>query len=203
MFTGIITNIGTIEHIRKEGDWRFTIACEFPADSITLGDSIACSGVCLTVTSIEPRAGGSIFTVDVSQETLSCTTLSTWEKDTRINLEQALRAGDRLGGHIVSGHVDGLATLTAVDKVDDSHRLTLALPHDLAYLVAAKGSITLDGISLTVNAVLGNTFTVNIIPHTWQHTTLCKRKVGDKINLEVDMLARYVARLMEQQQDTM
>ena len=193
MFTGIITAIGTIDEIVKDGDWQFVISTPWACDEIDLGASIACSGVCLTV--IERQANW--FKVAASAETLALTTLSQWQIGTRINLERALAMGDELGGHIVSGHVDGLAELIELVPENDSHRLTLRAPHELAGFIAGKGSITLDGISLTVNQVEGDLFHVNIIEHSWANTTLSDRTQGDKINLEIDMLARYVARLLE------
>jgi riboflavin synthase len=198
MFTGIITDIGTIEAIEKAGDTRFTIACGYDAAGIALGASIACAGCCLTVTSVETRAGGgSIFTVDVSAESLSKTTLGDWREGTRINLERALKAGDELGGHIVSGHVDGVAQIVSLRDEGDSRRFVFKVPDDLARFIAPKGSVCLDGTSLTVNEVDGLTFGVNLIPHTLDVTTWGQAIEGDRVNLEIDMLARYVARLNE------
>lgn len=195
MFTGIITAIGTIDSITKDGDWQMVIRTPWACEAIDLGASIACSGVCLTVI----ETGADWFKVAASAETLDLTSISDWREGTRINLERALAMGDELGGHIVSGHVDGLAELIEVTPENDSHRLVFRAPHDLAGFIAGKGSITLDGISLTVNKVEGDLFFVNIIEHTWSNTTLIDRKVTDKINLEIDMLARYVARLLEHQ----
>ena len=154
--------------------------------------SIACSGVCLTVVAV---AGGR-FDVDVSAETMAVTTLAAWQEGTQINLERALAMGDELGGHIVSGHVDGIGTLVSIDRDGDGYRLVIEAPEELAPLIAPKGSVAVDGISLTVNAVEGLRFGLMIIPHTWDHTTLATRQPGDKINLEADMLARYVARIV-------
>ncbi len=194
MFTGIITDIG--ELVAREGG-RLTIRCGYAADSIALGASIACDGACLTVTEVEAVQGGSRFEVDVSNETLSRTTLGEWLPGRRINLERALRAGDELGGHIVSGHVDGLAVIRALRPDGDSRRITIEVPPGLARFIAPKGSVALDGISLTVNEVEGASFGVNIIPHTLTHTTLGAKKPGDRANLEVDVFARYVVRAME------
>lgn len=195
MFTGIITAIGTVAEITKSGDWTLRIRTPWACDDIALGASIACSGVCLTVTARQDDW----FEVGVSAETLSLTTIGTWQQGSRINLERALSVGDELGGHIVSGHVDGLAKLISVTPVDDSHCLRFEVPEDLAGFVASKGSVALDGISLTVNAVACAQFEVNIIAHSWEHTTLADRQDGDMVNLEIDMLARYVARLLSVQ----
>ena len=195
MFTGIITAIGTIDHLEKQGDWQLRIKTPWDCKEIALGASIACSGVCLTVT----ETGDDWFAVAASQETLDLTTISNWQIGTRINLERALAMGDELGGHIVSGHVDGLAELVSITPENDSHRLVLRAPEALAPFIAAKGSVTLDGISLTVNQVDDTLFTINIIEHTWTQTTLAERQLLDKVNLEIDMLARYVARLLDMQ----
>jgi len=194
MFTGIVTDIG--ELAACEGG-RFTIRCGYSAESIALGASIACDGACLTAVAVEPAGGGSTFTVDVSNETLSRTTLGSWQPGRRINLERALRAGDELGGHIVSGHVDGVAAIVSVEPDGASRRLTVEAPRELARFIASKGSVALDGVSLTVNEVDGGRFGLNIVPHTLTHTTLGGKKPGDRVNLEVDVFARYVARAME------
>jgi riboflavin synthase len=196
MFTGIISDIGTVA--AREGG-RFTIRCSYPAASIALGASIACEGACLTTTSVEAAGSGSVFTVDVSNETLSKTTLGDWQAGRRINLERALRAGDELGGHMVSGHVDGVARIVSIRPDGESRRFTIEVPADLARYIAPKGSVALDGISLTVNEVDGPRFGVNIIPHTLTHTTLGDKKPSDRVNLEVDVFARYVARALEYQ----
>ena len=193
MFTGIITNVGVVRSVEPRADTRFVIKTGWRTEEIALGASIACSGVCLTVVD---RAED-WFAVDVSAESLSRTGLGGWGEGTRINLERALRMGDELGGHIVSGHVDGIATLVSVKPENGSHRLVLEVPKTLAPFIAEKGSVTLDGISLTVNEVDGARFGVNIIPHTWEQTTLGDRVEGDRLHLEVDMLARYVARLAQ------
>lgn len=194
MFTGIITALGTIDEIitKADGDVRLGIMTPWDCTAIPLGASIACSGVCLTVVAV---AGGR-FDVDVSAETMAVTTLAAWQEGTQINLERALAMGDELGGHIVSGHVDGIGTLVSVDRDGDGYRLVIEAPEELAPLIAPKGSVAVDGISLTVNAVEGRRFGLMIIPHTWDHTTLATRQPGDKINLEADMLARYVARIV-------
>jgi riboflavin synthase len=194
MFTGIITDIG--ELVAREGG-RFTIRSHYGADSIALGASIACDGACLTATEIVADGAGCLFKVDVSNETLSRTTLGTWQAGRGINLERALKAGDELGGHIVSGHVDGLAGIRAISADGQSRRFVFEVPDGLARFIATKGSVALDGISLTVNEVEKGSFGVNIIPHTLTHTTLSAKKPGDRVNLEVDVFARYVARAME------
>lgn len=194
MFTGIITDIGEVE---QRAGGVFTIRSGYDATSIALGASIACDGVCLTVTSVDAEGGGANFTVDVSNETLSKTTLGDWSRGRRINLERALRAGDELGGHIVSGHVDGIARIVDIRPDGDSRRFTFEAPEHLAMFVAPKGSVALDGTSLTVNEVSGTRFGVNVIPHTLTMTTWGAKKPGEPINLEIDQLARYMARLLE------
>jgi riboflavin synthase len=192
MFTGIISDIGTITKAQQKGDLRLEIACSFAAKSIRLGDSIACNGVCLTVVEIINNG----FAVELSAETISCTAANQWQVDKRVNLERSLKIGDSLDGHLVSGHVDGVASIQNIKKSGDSHILTITAPTELFGFIAQKGSVTLDGISLTVNNVENTSFSVNIIPHTWQNTTLSERKTGDQLNLEIDIIARYVARLM-------
>ena len=192
MFTGIISAIGRIDDIQKPGDWRLRITTPWDCAKIDLGGSIACSGVCLTV--IERDADW--FAVEVSAESLSRTTIGTWQAGTQINLERALRLGDELGGHIVSGHVDGLAIIDQITRSGDSHELKISVPDALSKFIAEKGSVSLDGISLTVNAIEGSRFGVNIIDHTWGHTTLGHATIGQHLNLEIDMLARYVSRLI-------
>ena len=196
MFTGIITDIGRIESVIPGGDIRFVLETAFETDGIGIGASIACSGVCLTVIEKGPHR----FSVAASAETLSKTTLGTWREGTRVNLERALRMGDDLGGHIVSGHVDGTGRVETVGEDGDSLRFLISLPNPLMSLVAPKGSITVDGVSLTVNSVDGNRVGLNIIDHTRKATTLGDRKPGDIVNVEIDMLARYVARLLEREQ---
>ena len=195
MFTGIISDIGRL--VSREGG-RFSIATGYHPDGIALGASIACDGCCLTVVHVAGAAGRAVFTVDVSNETLSKTILDDWVPNRRINLERALKAGDELGGHIVSGHVDGVGQVVAMRPDGESRRFTIEAPVALASYIASKGSVALDGISLTVNEVDDCCFGINIIPHTLTHTTLGDRKPGDRVNLEVDLFARYVARLMEQ-----
>ena len=193
MFTGIITDVGRVRGIEKTGDTRFEIETSFDTDTIDIGASIACSGPCLTVV----EKGEGWFAVDASEETLSCTNLGDWIEDTVVNLERALKIGDELGGHVVTGHVDAVVSLIHKETVGDSTKLIFSLPAKFAGYVAAKGSICLDGISLTVNEVTDDTFTVNIIPHTQEYTTFGTLTVGRRINFEIDVLARYVARMTE------
>ena len=199
MFTGIVTDIGdvTVVRLRGEGLHRIKIACSYPRASIVEGASIACSGVCLTVVAIGEEDGRTWFSVDAAAETLRMTTVGRWRHGTKINLERALKVGDELGGHIVAGHADGLATLVRRDDMTEMARMTLQAPSPLAHFIAPKGSVTLDGVSLTVNEVQGDTFTVLIIPHTLKVTTLGALAAGSEVNLEVDLMARYAARLME------
>ena len=199
MFTGIVTDIGDVVSMRQraEGLYRIKIACSYPRASIVEGASIACSGACLTVVAIGEEHGRTWFSVDAAAETLRLTTVGDWRHGTRINLERPLKVGDELGGHIVAGHVDGLATLIEREDLTEMSRMTLRAPAALARFIAPKGSVTLDGVSLTVNDVDGDTFTVLIIPHTLKVTTLGALKADDEINLEVDLMARYAARLME------
>ena len=196
MFTGIVTDMGEILSLRQEGDLNARIATAFDIDTIDIGASIACDGVCLTVIALgsDPK---NWFDVQISAETVSKTNLGTWAPGRRVNLERALKVGDELGGHIVSGHVDGLAKVTRVTDEGDSTRVTLTAPADLARFIAPKGSITLNGTSLTVNEVDGTSFGINFIPHTKAVTTWGRVAVGDDVNLEIDTLARYVARLAE------
>jgi riboflavin synthase len=195
MFTGIITDIGTIRSAEQRGDLRLTIACGFPLGDVAIGASIACSGACMTVVA----KGNDSFTVDISAESIACTAPGLWTVGSRLNLERALKVGDELGGHIVTGHVDGVGTVLGVCAEGDSHRVGFEVPAALAPLIAPKGSITIDGVSLTVNDVTdedGSThFSVNIIPHTWNVTTLGTLEPGRKVNLEIDTLARYLARM--------
>jgi len=194
MFTGIITDIG--ELVGRE-DGRFTIRCGYEPGSIAVGASIACDGACLTATEVVPGHGGCSFRVDVSNETLARTTLGSWRVGQRINLERALRAGDELGGHVVSGHVDGVGRILRVEPDGSSRRVTIEVPDGFARYLAPKGSVALDGISLTVNEVDKGSFGVNIVPHTLTHTTLGAKRPDDRVNLEADVFARYVARAME------
>ena len=198
MFTGIVTDIGEVVSVEKRGDTRFTIATAYVPESIAIGASIACSGCCLTAIEMGrlPDGRGS-FVVEASAETLGVTSAKKWKVGTRINLERALKMGDELGGHIVSGHVDGLGKILSITPDGDSMRFVIEAPNDIARFIAQKGSVTLDGTSLTVNEVDGKTFGVNIIPHTQTVTTWGISKVDDTVNIEIDMLARYVARLAE------
>ncbi len=196
MFTGIITDIGTIREIERRGDLRARIATGYDAATIEIGASIACDGVCLTVIA-KGAAPSDWFDVEISAETVSKTNLSGWAEGTRVNLERALRVGDELGGHIVSGHVDGVAEVTARRDEGDSTRYTFRAPEALARFIAPKGSVALNGTSLTVNEVAGCEFGVNLIPHTKTVTTWGAVAEGDPVNLEIDTMARYVARLRE------
>lgn len=194
MFTGIVTDIGRVRAVNTEsGDRHFEIETRFDMDDVALGASIACAGACLTVVD----KGPGWFAVDVSAETLSRTTLGDWTVGSRMNLERSLKVGDELGGHIVLGHVDGVGTVASRGHAGDSLRLEFEAPAALARFIAEKGSITIDGVSLTVNAVDGRRFEVNIIPHTQRETTLGTLEAGARVNLEIDVLARYVARLNE------
>lgn len=203
MFTGLISDVGTVVGRRDEGDLvRFTIACRYPADDIALGASIACDGCCLTATAVRRGEDGRTeFDVDLSPETLRLTTAGTWQVGSRINLERSLRAGDELGGHLVSGHVDGQAKL--VERTDDggSSRFVFDAPAELSRFIATKGSVALNGTSLTVNGVEGSRFWLTLIPHTLAVTTWGERKASDLVNLEIDTLARYVARLKETERE--
>ena len=192
MFTGIITDVGRVLAIEPDGDPRYRIETRYDTSGIALGASIAHSGVCLTVTGTGPGW----FDVQVSAETLGLTTVKHWRVGSRINLETALKVGDELGGHIVSGHVDGVGRIAARTPENESVRFTIEVPPALERLIARKGSVAIDGVSLTVNEVDGTRFGVNVIPHTQQWTTFGEASVGQEVNLEVDMLARYVARLL-------
>lgn len=193
MFTGIITDIGRVEALEKKGDLRARIGCSYDTQGIEIGASIASDGVCLTVVAL----GEGWYDVDISAETVSKTNLERWEVGTRLNLERALRVGDELGGHIVSGHVDGVAEVVMVKDEGDSTRVQLRAPAELAKFIASKGSVALNGTSLTVNEVEGDVFGINFIPHTKEVTNWGDVAVGDRVNLEIDTLARYVARLAE------
>jgi riboflavin synthase len=193
MFTGIITDIGTVRTVTRAGDTRFEIATAYDLAAVEIGASIACNGCCLTVV----EKGRDWFAIQASAETLSKTTLGDWRQGTRINLERALKIGDELGGHIVSGHVDGLGEIVSIRAEGDSKRFRVRVPHELARFIAPKGSVAIDGTSLTVNEVEGREFGVNIIPHTQSVTTWGSLAEGQRVNIEIDMLARYVARLTE------
>jgi riboflavin synthase len=193
MFTGIITDLGRVRRIDREaGGSELTIATSYAVDGIPLGASIACSGPCLTVVAIEPGA----FSVQASVETLARSTMGDWVEGSPVNLERALRLGDELGGHLVSGHVDGVARLVERWPEGDAVRLTIEAPPELTRYIAPKGSVALDGVSLTVNEVEGSRFGVNIIPYTLAHTSLGEARPGHRMNLEIDTIARYVARLL-------
>lgn len=193
MFTGIVTDIGTVTELEQQGDLRARIKTAYDTAGIDIGASIASDGVCLTVIAL----GDDWYDVQISAETVSKTNLDTWAVGKRVNLERALKVGDELGGHIVSGHVDGVAEVVAVEDEGDSTRVTLRAPKELARFIAPKGSVALNGTSLTVNDVDGCDFGINFIPHTKEVTTWGDVAVGDKVNLEIDTLARYVARLAE------
>lgn len=199
MFTGIITDIGVVKSLTQRGDLTARIGTSYDPDGIALGASIACDGVCLTVTAKGQGDDMAWFDVDISSETVSKTAVGAWAVGRRLNLERALKLGDELGGHIVSGHVDGVAEVIAMADEGDSTRVTLRAPDELARYIAPKGSVALNGTSLTVNAVSGAEFGINFIPHTKEATTWGDAAVGDRINLEIDTLARYVARLGEWQ----
>ncbi|MFO1255659.1 MAG: riboflavin synthase [Sphingomonadaceae bacterium] len=200
MFTGIVTAIGTIHEARDQGDLRAVIACPYDPDQIAIGASIACSGVCLTVVDKGGQAGDAWFAVDISGETVSRTAQDMWRTGRRLNLEQALKLGDELGGHIVTGHVDAVGRITAREEVGGSLHVAVTTPAELSPFIAAKGSITVDGVSLTVNAIDDHadgtcTFHLNLIPHTAEVTTLGALQPGDAVNLEIDVLARYLQRM--------
>jgi riboflavin synthase len=199
MFTGIISDLGEVIDVEEkaEGLRRVSIACGYDPDSIDIGASIACSGICLTVVDRGRMGNRPSFAVDAAAETLRMTTAGTWRRGTQLNLERSLRLGDELGGHLVSGHVDGIAELVARDDFVDMAGLSLRAPAELARFIAPKGSVALDGVSLTVNEVKGDTFSVLIIPHTLKVTTLGGLAIGARLNLEIDLMARYAARLLE------
>ena len=193
MFSGIVTDVGRIRSVETRGDIRMAIATAYDTAEIEIGASICCSGVCLTVV----ETGGDWFAVDASAETLACTTAGGWRPGMPVNLERGLRVGDEIGGHFVLGHVDAVSELRAAGDEGDSRRLEFSIPAGLDRLIAPKGSVALDGVSLTVNEVTGDRFGVNIVPHTRQATTLGDARPGRLVNLEVDMIARYLARQME------
>ena len=193
MFTGIITDLGSVQAILKRGDTRFQINTSYDTNSIALGASISCSGTCLTVV----EKGKNWFATDVSGETLSKTILGCWSEGTPVNLERSLKLSEELGGHFVAGHVDGVGVITSIDQEGDSFRFEFRFPEDLTRFIARKGSITVNGVSLTVNEITDNKFVVNIIPHTQNVTTFGTSRIDDRVNLEIDLLSRYVARLLE------
>ncbi|CAN5203226.1 riboflavin synthase [soil metagenome] len=198
MFTGIITDLGTVRSVEVRGDTRLVIASHYDLQTVDLGASISCSGVCLTVVAKDADS----FTVDVSAESVSRTAPAMWKQGAELNLERACKVGDELGGHIVTGHVDGVGTIVGVRPEGDSIRIGVSVPASIAPFIAEKGSITIDGVSLTVNQVEDQAddtahFSVNIIPHTAEKTTLGTLKAGDSVNLEIDVLARYLARMQQ------
>jgi riboflavin synthase len=191
MFTGIITDLGSVTAIEKQGETAFTLRTGFPMQEVAIGASIACDGCCLTVV----EKGTDWFKLQVSEESLARTTLGGWKTGTRVNLERALKAGDELGGHLVSGHVDGVAAVESIEDSRESRIIWLSAPQEFAKYIAPKGSVTLNGVSLTVNNVQNNWFSINVIPHTLKVTNLGALKIGDRLNLEIDLIARYLARL--------
>ena len=198
MFTGLVSDVGTVIETETRGELRrLRIACAYPAAGIALGASIACSGPCLTAVNVTEEGGRTIFDVDVGAETLARTTAGSWQVGTAINLERSLKIGDELGGHIVTGHVDGIATILETKAFDGMTRFDIDAPGTLARFIAEKGSVGLDGTSLTVNGVTGTRFSILLIPHTLAVTTWGARTAGDRLNLEIDLMARYAARLTE------
>jgi riboflavin synthase len=198
MFTGLVTDVGEVASIEQRGELnRVRILCSYPSDSIALGASIACAGPCLTAVATGTTGNKTWFDVDVAAETLARTTAATWQKGMHLNLERSLKIGDELGGHLVTGHVDAVADILTIDAFDGMKRFSIRAPRNLARFIAEKGSVCLDGTSLTVNEVDTDVFSVLMIPHTLAVTTWDERKAGDKINLEVDLMARYAARLAE------
>lgn len=200
MFTGIVTAIGTIESSEQRGDLRVRVACPFDPETIAIGASIACSGACMTVVEKGGTAGDAWFAVDISGESVSKTAPGMWDAGASLNLEGALKLGDELGGHIVTGHVDAVGEVESTTEIGGSHTVIIRAPQELAAYIAPKGSITVDGVSLTVNEVIDNadgscSFALNIIPHTWDVTTLGTLKSGNHVNLEIDVLARYLKRM--------
>lgn len=193
MFSGIVTDLGTVRNIEKTGDTRFEFSTVYDTGGIEIGASICCSGACMTVID----KGPSWFAISASGESLSCTTMGDWRVGTPVNFERSLKMGDEMGGHIVSGHVDGVGRVADIQPDGDSFRFTFEAPDELKRFIAPKGSVAVDGVSLTVNEVSDNRFGINIIPHTREVTTFGNLSPGDRVNLEIDMLARYVARLLE------
>lgn len=201
MFTGIVTDMGDVVSVTARANTlsRIEIACAYDPASIALGASISCSGICLTVVEVAEQGGRCVFAVDAAAETLRLTSAAGWQPGVKLNLERALKAGDELGGHIVSGHVDGLAEVLSRENFTDQARFVLRAPKTISRFIAAKGSVTLDGVSLTVNDVADDDFSVHIIPHTLDVTTFGAIRPGDRLNLEIDVMARYAARLMQAQ----
>jgi riboflavin synthase len=203
MFTGIISDIGTITSAKLSdgADALFEVESHYDIATLAMGASISHQGVCLTLIGFEAIPTGSKWRAQVSKESLDLTTASTWVVGTRLNLERALKMGDELGGHMVSGHVDGIGEIVAITPENESHRVSIKVPSHLAKYVSPKGSIAIDGISLTVNEVDGEVFGINVIPHTWDVTTLGQAKVGTRVNLEADQMARYVDRILSYRTD--
>jgi len=198
MFTGLVSDVGEVLAIEAGANLNHVrVACSYPVETMALGASIACGGPCLTVVARGEGGNRSWFEVDVAAETLARTTARHWKQGTRLNLERSLKIGDELGGHIVTGHIDAVAGIVAIEDFDGMRRIDIRAPHELARFIAEKGSVALDGTSLTVNSVEGDVFSVLLIPHTLKVTTWDERRVGDEINLEVDLMARYAARLFE------
>jgi riboflavin synthase len=199
VFTGIVSDLGEVLEVVEQADGlrRLTVACSYDPATIDIGASIACSGPCLTVVERGSRGNRTFFAVDVAAETLRVTTAGTWRRGSKLNLERSLRLGDELGGHLVSGHVDGIAELVTREDLPDMARLSLRVPAALSKFIAPKGSVALDGVSLTVNEVEGDSFSVLIIPHTLKVTTFGELRAGARLNIEVDQMARYAARLLQ------
>jgi riboflavin synthase len=198
MFTGIVTDVGRVVHIVERNDVRrISVDSAYDPATIAVGASISCAGICMTVVSFKSGGRGVVFDVEAAPETLALTNVQTWKVGTRVNLERPLKLGDELGGHLVAGHVDGLTTIVAREDLGETTRFTFEAPRELSRYIAAKGSVSLDGTSLTVNGVNGRRFDSLIIPHTLKVTTWGERQVGDAVNIEIDTLARYVARLAE------
>jgi riboflavin synthase len=198
MFTGIVTDVGTVAKVVEGNDVRrVSIDSAYDPATIAIGASISCAGVCLTVVSVEAGGRGAIFDVEAAPETLAVTNAGAWRAGSRLNLERAVRVGDELGGHIVAGHVDGVATIVGREEIGEAIRFDFELPHELARFVAPKGSISLDGTSLTVNRVTGDRFDCVLVPHTLKVTTWGERAPGDRVHVEIDTVARYVARLLQ------
>jgi riboflavin synthase len=198
MFTGIITDVGTITRadVKQGYDALYEVASHYDASTLALGASVSHQGVCLTLIGFAPSPTGCKWEVQVSKESLDLTTAAQWQVGTKLNLERALKMGDELGGHMVSGHVDGIGEVIGIEKENDSHRVTIKVPDEFAKFVSPKGSIAIDGISLTVNEVDGNVFGINVIPHTWDVTTIGQIEIGTRVNLEADQMARYVDRIL-------
>jgi riboflavin synthase len=198
MFTGLVSDVGEVASVDARGELRrVRVLCAYPAETIAVGASIACGGPCLTAVAIGVGGNRTWFEVDVAAETLARTTAGEWRAGTRLNLERSLKVGDELGGHIVTGHIDGVGEIVALDDFDGMKRFSIRAPAALARFIAEKGSVSLDGTSLTVNAIEGDVFSVLLIPHTIAVTTWNERRIGDRVNLEVDLMARYAARLAE------